>query len=103
MKESNKKTEGISFEEQYEKFFCVRIDQLDQAAIDFLNTFLRFGTDCNSEKAEWNQDILGEILDYAEQLLSKTSHGICRPYYTEDDVPCYRDGCCENKNCPFKN
>lgn len=79
---------------KFDEFLCKRNDEIDNAAFDFLKVLY--------PKIEWDMSMIGEIEDYANEILAERGMNVCYPYVFGDDewTPCYNCGCqCE---CPME-
>lgn len=83
----------------FESYLVNKNDEIDNAAFELINAFVHKGTDTD---IEWNMEIIGEVEEAVEDVLTSRCFGICHPFYC-DEVPCYKSEDCGNTNCPFKN
>lgn len=82
----------------FDNFLCDRNEDIDDAAFELLKSLV-----IEPEKFEWNQSIIGPIVDYTEGLLANNKIDICHPFYEgEDESPCFESSDCNRENCPYK-
>lgn len=88
----------------FEGFLIERNDKLEQTAHELLWHM----THPNAEPSEANGDYklydmaqIGPLLDAAEEVLENAGINTCRPYYVENEVPCYLSGTCSFTPCPM--
>lgn len=83
---------------EFENYLIKKGDDIDNAAFDLINAFYNKGF---GEEIEWDMQIIGEVVDAAEETLKSFCFGICRPF-TFDEKPCYKTDECGVPDCPFK-
>lgn len=83
----------------FESFLVNKNDEIDNSAFDLINAFIRKNKDT---VVEWDMEIIGEIEEAVEDVLTSRCLGVCHPFYC-DDIPCYQSDDCGNAECPFRN
>lgn len=87
----------------FEDFLVQKNDAIYHAAMDFvklLHTTTLQKT--NEDTLPYSQEIIGSIVDIAENTLNSMRISTCYPYYTDDEQPCYKDKECKAlSKCPF--
>ena len=88
----------------FDGFLIDRNDKLEQIAHDLLWHM----THPDKEAPETNEDYklydmaqIGPLLDAAEEILDNAGISTCRPYYVENEEPCYLSGTCSFTPCPM--
>lgn len=86
---------------KFENFITTRNDVVDNAVYDMLCTIANVSG--QEEELDWDMEIIGEIADYAEEVLNGSEVETCRPFYEgENETPCYLGTDCKNPNCPLR-
>ena len=91
--------------EEFEGFLIWRNDVIYNAAMDFANLLQRTTLqEMNKDTLPYSQEIAGSIVEAAEGILNSMGIGVCYPYYTDNEQPCYRDTDCKAlSKCPFRS
>ena len=90
---------------KFENFICNKNDDIDNAAFNLLCTIVTTSEYYNGDcpEIEWNMETIGQLVDYAENLLIKSGYNTCHPFYEGDEeTPCYLGEDCERTDCPFR-
>ena len=88
----------------FEDYLCNRNDAIDNAA--YLLICAMTAQDHNEPKEDdpavpdWNMEIIGELVDAAEEIIQEKAGHTCHPFYC-DSIPCYQTGDCKNQYCAF--
>lgn len=88
----------------FESFLTERNDVLDEAAHALLWRITHPDTESPETDADeklYDMAQIGPLLDAAEEILENAGINTCRPYYVENEVPCYRSGACSFTPCPM--
>lgn len=93
--------------QDFEDFLTTKNDEIDNAAYDLLDTLARATEgkerDTSGKVVAWDMEIIGNLVNYADNLLSKYGYKTCHPYYeSEEEMPCIDGTDCDKANCPFK-
>ena len=75
----------------FEDYLCNRNDAIDNAAYQLI---------CAMTAQDWNMEIIGELVDAAEEIIQEKAGHTCHPFYS-DSIPCYQTGDCKNQYCAF--
>ena len=82
---------------KFENFLTEKNDEIDNAAFALIQALA-------GEEAEWDMEIIGDIVDFADVLLIEHGYEVCHPYYEGDDrTACYKGKDCTNVECPLRN
>ena len=88
----------------FEDYLCNRNDAIDNAAYQLICAMT--AQDHNEPKEDdpavpdWNMEIIGELVDAAEEIIQEKAGHTCHPFYC-DRIPCYQTGDCKNQYCAF--
>ncbi len=63
---------------------CERGDEIDNATFDAICAMAQPGTE-----VEWSMELIGEVNEFIEKVLSDAGVPTCRPYH-EDEVICHK-------------
>ena len=88
----------------FERFLTARNDVLEEAVYVLLWHMAHPDeepSDANIDDRFCYQDRIGPVLNAAEELLENARINTCRPYYVDDEVPCYLSGTCFFAPCPM--
>lgn len=89
--------------QRFEDFLAERNDELDNAAYGLAQQMLSAnGVLPSEDEFPWNMEIIGAILDAAEDVLNEKGYHPCWPYHENEDTPCYVLEDCKHKDCPLK-
>ncbi len=86
--------------DKFERFICRKNDLIDNAAFSLINALLGTSS-CEEEVAEWNIELIGDVVDMVDTYL-REAQGLetCHPFTVDDgDTPCYLSGDCINGRC----
>lgn len=94
--------------QDFEDFMTSKNDEIDNAAYDLLDALARAteGKEryTGGKVVAWDMEIIGTLVDYADNLLSRHRYNTCHPYYEgEEETPCIDGTDCDKIHCPFKN
>lgn len=89
----------------YEDFFNKKTDAIYNAAMNLANLLHTTNLqDMNEDSLAYDQEIAGSISESAEEILSSMLIGVCNPYYTDEELPCYSEEECNTlERCPFRS
>lgn len=90
---------------KFEDYLVGKNNETDGAAYDLLCLLAsKYGLyDEDNPPIEWDMEIIGQLEDYAEKLLSEKGIEPCRPFLEgEDETPCYLGEDCKRKDCIFR-
>lgn len=82
----------------FEDYLCNRNDAIDNAAYQLICAMT--AQDHNEPKEDdpavpdWNMEIIGELVDAAEEIIQEKAGHTCHPFYC-DSIPCYQTGDCK--------
>ncbi len=87
----------------FENFLESKNDTIDCAAFDLL-CVLSTNKDNLDESSDspisWDMEMIGGLVDFAEDLLTKKNKPVCRPFFEGDEeTPCYLGVDCKRKDC----
>lgn len=86
----------------FDDFLTERNDELDNAAYGLALKMLGLDSQPDSETAfPWDMEIIGAILESAQDILEEHGYAVCWPYH-EDDVPCHQTATCKKADCLLK-
>ena len=86
----------------FDNFLTERNDELDNAAYELALKMLGLNNQPDRETAfPWNMEIIGAMLESAQDILEEHGYAACWPYY-EDDVPCCQTAACKKTDCLLK-
>ena len=86
----------------FDDFLVERNDELDNAAYDLALKMLDLDNQPDHETAfPWNMEIIGAMLESAQEILEEHGFAVCWPYH-EDDVPCCQSATCKKTICSLK-
>lgn len=87
----------------FESYLIDKNDDIDNLAYALINAFIRKEGCLVEEKLEWDMEIIGDVVEAVEDVLTSRCLGVCHPFYC-DDVPCYQsDDCGSMSKCHFRN
>ena len=82
--------------EDFEDFLIQRNDVIYNAAMDFANLLhTTMFQKTNEDILPYSQEIAGSITEKVEDILNSMDIGVCYPYYTDNEKPCYSDKECK--------
>ena len=87
------------------RFLESKNDNIDCAAFDLFGLLASSGVDIpeHDSPIEWNMEIIGDLVDYAEHLLAEKGISVCHPFLEgEDETPCYIGKDCKREDCLFR-
>ena len=90
---------------RFDNFIDNKNDNIDCAAFDLLGLLASSGPDIPEydPPVEWDMEIIGNLVDYAEHLLAEKGIAVCHPFFEGDDeTPCYLGKDCKRTNCLFR-
>lgn len=82
----------------FENLLCERGDIIDNAVYKMLLEI----TGKPESELPWDMAMIGPIADAAQSTLASHGVHICRPYYADDEIPCYKVHNCECPACPMR-
>ncbi len=90
----------------YEQFLENKNDRIDNAAYELLCSIASKKDSTLKEDGhpvDWNMELIGDVVDFAEDLLARKGIPVCRPFYEGDEeVKCYLGTDCKRTDCPFR-
>ena len=90
--------------QNFEDYLCERNDTIDNAAYQLIGVLTAEdpGASLEDDPAvpDWNMEIIGELVDAAEEIIQEKAGHTCHPFYC-DSIPCYQTGDCKNQYCAF--
>lgn len=103
MADSEKYTNELKTSKKgFESYLIDKNDDIDNLAYALINAFIRKGC-LVEEELEWDMEIIGDVVEAVEDVLTSRCLEVCHPFYC-DDVPCYQSNDCGSMSkCPFRN
>lgn len=83
----------------FESYLINKNDEIDNSVFALINAFVRKDGDTD---VKWNMEVIGEIEEVVEDILTSRYFDICHPFYSDDNIPCYKSDDCWNEACLFK-
>lgn len=80
---------------KFVRYLEERNDEIDNAAYALACALFH-----GDEELEWGMHYIGEIVEWAEDVMYSYGLSTCHPYYSSE-LPCYLSGEC-SLNCRFK-
>lgn len=81
----------------FNNLLCERGDIIDNAVYNMLLEV----TGKPESDLPWDMAVIGPVADVVESTLASHGIHICRPYYADDEIPCYKVADCECTACPM--
>ena len=76
--------------QDFEDFVTSKNDEIDNAAYDLLDALARAteGKEryTGGKVVAWDMEIIGTLVDYADNLLSRHRYNTCHPYYVGTEI-----------------
>lgn len=86
----------------FDNFLVERNDDLDNSAYNLALKMLDLDNQPDHETAfPWNMEIIGAMLESAQEILGEHGYAVCWPYY-EEEVPCCQTASCAKTDCLLK-
>ncbi len=86
---------------EFEDFLIAQSDVLEQLAYELLWRMAHPGADFSEADGCWDMAQIGPLLDCAARILNEAGLRFCRPYFGEEETPCFLMKACSFTPCPM--
>ena len=91
---------------RFDNFLDSKNDNIDNTAYNLLCLLATADSEVSeieSPELDWDMQIIGTLVDYAEELIRGRKIEPCRPFFEGDEeIPCFLGKDCKRKDCLFR-
>ena len=97
----------LNDQDRFSSFLEEKNDRIDCAAYDLIcwlaTSKSNFDASEDDPPISCDMSMIGELVDYAEMMISRREKPVCRPFYEGDgEITCYLGEDCKRKDCVFR-